>query len=142
MSFAGSTVTLTTGITTTLFSGRDLLGLSHEAAFAVRGGASNDDALRSITLSAAEILKVDDRVGSLDAGKDADIVLFDREPLDYRAFAEMVWVNGRLVYERSKVPFWSHIPTDRSKEPQGWKPWGIWGELEAPPRPAAGAGGQ
>lgn len=131
------TMTLTTSITTSLFGGRDLLGLAHEAAFAVRGGVTNAEALRSITLSAAEILKIDDRVGSLDVGKDADILVMDREPLDYRAFVELAFVNGKLTYERAKVPYWNHIPTDRSKAPENWVPYGIWGELKAPEQKSA-----
>jgi hypothetical protein len=100
-------------------AGRDLLQVNMDAAFTVRGGASEEAALRSVTLSAAEILKVSDRVGSLDAGKDADIVVFDLEPLDYRSFAEVVLVNGKTVYEKDKVSFFNHIQTDRSKGLKG-----------------------
>jgi hypothetical protein len=100
-------------------AGRDLLQVNMDAAFTVRGGASEDAALRAVTLSAAEILKISDRVGSLDAGKDADIVLFDLEPLDYRSFAEVVLVNGKTVYEKDKVSFFNHIQTDRSKGLKG-----------------------
>ncbi len=99
--------------------GRDLMQLNMDAAFAIRGGASDAMALRAITLSAAEILKIQDRVGSLSPGKDADIVVFDLEPLDYRAFAERVYVNGKLVYEKDKVSLFNHIQTDRSKGLKG-----------------------
>jgi imidazolonepropionase-like amidohydrolase len=75
--------------------------LSINAALAAREGMPEDEALKAITLSAAEIIGVDDRVGSLDAGKDADIVVFSEHPFDYRAVAEMVFVDGELVYTRS-----------------------------------------
>lgn len=100
-------------------AGRDLLQLNMDAAFTVRGGVSDDVALRAVTLAAAEILKVADRVGSLEAGKDADITIFDLDPLDYRAFAEIVLVNGKTVYEKDKVSFFNHIQTDRAKGLKG-----------------------
>ena len=132
-----------TGVNTRLFAGRDLMGLPHEACFAVRGGATEAEALAAITLTAAQILKIDDRVGSLDVGKDADILVMDREPLDYRSFVDLAYVNGRVAYDRSKVNLWNHIQTDRSKGlRKGWKPWGPWpelGELQ-PPTEAGGNG--
>lgn len=131
-----STMTLNTGITTSLFGGRDLLGLNLEAAFAVRGGVSNEEALRSITLTPAEMLRVADRVGSLDKGKDADILILDREPLDYRTFVEKAFVNGRVAYDESVTPLYAHIQTDRRQPPKNWKPWGIWGELPEQKNPA------
>jgi imidazolonepropionase-like amidohydrolase len=100
-------------------AGRDLMQLNMDAAFTVRGGTSEEAALRAVTLSAAEILKVDDRVGSLDRGKDADVAIFDLDPLDYRSFAETVFVNGKIVYEKDKVSFFNHIQTDRSKGLKG-----------------------
>ncbi|MFH1944923.1 MAG: amidohydrolase family protein, partial [Acidobacteriota bacterium] len=54
------------------------------AAFAVKGGMERDKALRAITLTAAEVLGVAERIGSLEVGKDADLVLFDGDPLHYR----------------------------------------------------------
>jgi imidazolonepropionase-like amidohydrolase len=100
-------------------AGRDLMQLNLDAAFTVRGGVSEEAALRAVTLSAAEILKVSDRVGSLARGKDADVVVFDLDPLDYRSFAETVLVNGKCVYEKDKVSFFNHIQTDRSKGLKG-----------------------
>lgn len=122
-------LTLNTGITTTLLGGRDLMGLHLEAAFAVRGGVTDAEALRAITLTPAELLQVSDRVGSLEVGKDADLLLLDREPLDYRAFVEKAWVNGRVAYDEEVTPLYGHIQTDRRQAPRKWKPWGIWGEL-------------
>jgi hypothetical protein len=100
-------------------AGRDLMQLNMDAAFTVRGGASDDAALRSVTLAAAEVLEIDDRVGSLQPGKDADVVIFDLDPLDYRSFAEIVLVNGKTVYEKDKCSFFNHIQTNRAKGLKG-----------------------
>lgn len=70
------------------------------AALAVKGGLPREVALRGITLTAAELLGVADRVGSLAPGKDADIVVFDGDPLHYRTRVAKVFVAGKLAYER------------------------------------------
>ena len=70
------------------------------AKFAIQNGLSKEEALRCITLNAAEITEIADRVGSLEPGKDADIVVFDRHPMDFDAKVEMVIVDGAIVYER------------------------------------------
>lgn len=70
------------------------------AALAVKGGLPRDVALRGITLTAAEVLGIADRVGSLAVGKDADVVVFSGDPLDYRTRVEKVLVAGKLVHER------------------------------------------
>ncbi|MHC4633274.1 MAG: amidohydrolase family protein, partial [Planctomycetota bacterium] len=58
-------------------AGRDLMALPMEAAFAVSGGLDEQTALEAITINAAEIIGVADRVGSLQVGKDADIIILD-----------------------------------------------------------------
>ncbi len=58
--------------------------LAINAALAVREGTPEEEALKAITINAAEIIGVDDRVGSLEVGKDADIVIFSGHPFDYR----------------------------------------------------------
>ena len=70
------------------------------AAMAVANGMDKDIALRAITLTPAEILGVADRIGSLEAGKDADIVILSAHPLDTFAQVEMVLIEGKTVYER------------------------------------------
>ena len=90
--------------------GRDMLTYPLEAAFAIRGGASPDAALRAITLTAAEALGVEDRVGSLERGKDADIVIYQGDPFDYRLMPEVTIVSGRVLYERTKSTLFGHLP--------------------------------
>jgi len=70
------------------------------AALAVREGMPEEDALRAITIVPAEIIGVEKRVGSLEAGKDADVVVFSHHPFDYQAVAEIVLVDGEVVYKR------------------------------------------
>ena len=59
-----------------------------------------DAALRAVTIDAARILGLDDRYGSLAAGKAADLVLFDGDPFEYASHVERVIVDGRLAYDR------------------------------------------
>jgi imidazolonepropionase-like amidohydrolase len=96
-------------VTTGGIMGQDLNTPHLDAAFAVRGGLDNRKALRTLTLDAAKILGVEHRIGSLEAGKDADILILDGDPLHYRTFVQLAIVNGKVVYEKDKEPFYSHI---------------------------------
>lgn len=64
------------------------------AAMAVRYGLPEREALKAITINAARAAWIDDRVGSLEAGKDADIVLFAGDPLDVRTRIAAVFIDG------------------------------------------------
>jgi imidazolonepropionase-like amidohydrolase len=93
-------------------AGRDLMALPMEAAFAVSGGLDEQTALESITINAAEIIGVADRVGSLQVGKDADIIILDGHPFHHKTFVELTLINGKIFYEKSKSPYFSHITND------------------------------
>jgi imidazolonepropionase-like amidohydrolase len=67
------------------------------AAIAVKEGMEEMEALKSITINAAEITGIADRVGSLEPGKDADIVIFDGHPLEFRTRAIWVFIDGYAV---------------------------------------------
>ncbi|WP_120004481.1 amidohydrolase [Nesterenkonia muleiensis] len=71
--------------------------LIHQAALAVKEGLDPDEALRAITINPAQVLGVADRVGSLEKGKDADLVLWEGDPLDTRHRALRTWIEGREV---------------------------------------------
>ena len=94
-------------------AGRDLMALPMEAAFAVSGGLDEQTALESITINAAEIIGVADRVGSLQVGKDADIIILDGHPFHHKTFVESTLINGKILYEKSKSPYFSHITHDK-----------------------------
>ena len=67
------------------------------AAVAVREGLPEEEALKAITINAAQIAGISDRVGSLEVGKDADISVFTGFPLDFRASARAVFIDGEQV---------------------------------------------
>ena len=69
------------------------------AALAVGHGLDREAALHAITLGPAEAFDVADRVGSLDRGKDADILVFDGDPLDSTSVLRVVVSDGRVVIE-------------------------------------------
>ncbi len=76
--------------------------LNQEAAKAIRyGGATEEEALKMITLNAAWIVGVDDRVGSIEVGKDADLVIWDGYPLSTTGVPEKVLIDGDLYFDRS-----------------------------------------
>lgn len=72
--------------------------LSLLAALTVKEGMDEEEALKAITINPAEILGIADRVGSLETGKDADIIVLSGHPLDWRTKVELVLVNGKIVY--------------------------------------------
>jgi len=71
------------------------------AAIAVREGLPKEEALKAITINAAEILGLSDRIGSLAPGKDADVVVWSGEPFNIFSRIEMVWIDGKMVYNSS-----------------------------------------
>jgi imidazolonepropionase-like amidohydrolase len=76
--------------------------LSLCAALAVREGMKEEDALKAITINAAEITEIDKRVGSLEVGKDADVIIMDGHPLELRTRVVTTIINGQVVYERKE----------------------------------------
>jgi imidazolonepropionase-like amidohydrolase len=71
-----------------------------EAGLATGFDLSDDDALKAVTINAAEILGVADRVGSLEPGKDADVLILDGYPLNAKTWVEKVFVDGELVFTK------------------------------------------
>lgn len=71
-----------------------------EAAYATGYGLSDEDAMKAVTLNAAQILGVDDRIGSIEAGKDADVIVLDGYPLDIKTWVDVVLIDGEVVHDR------------------------------------------
>ncbi len=71
------------------------------AAVAVRAGMSRDKALYGMTMAGAIMLDLQDRIGSLEAGKDADLVILSGDPLSIYTRVEQTWVDGKKVFDRS-----------------------------------------
>lgn len=71
------------------------------AAIAVRHGLSREGALEAITLASARQLDLDDRIGSIEPGKDADLVVLSGDPLSVHTQVLQTWVEGQQVYDAS-----------------------------------------
>ena len=75
--------------------------LNHEAAKAVKwGGLSDEQALALVTINPAKQLQIDDRVGSIEVGKDADLVVYDGHPLSSYAVVQTTLVDGKIYFDR------------------------------------------
>lgn len=70
------------------------------ASIAVQWGMSEQSALRAITLGSAEHIGIDNRVGSLEIGKDADLLIWSDNPLEFTSFVDITIIDGTVVYER------------------------------------------
>jgi imidazolonepropionase-like amidohydrolase len=73
-----------------------------QAATAVKNGLSRAEAIRAVTLAPAEILGLGTRIGSIEKGKDANLVVLTGDPLDAQAWVDTVLIEGKVVYERAK----------------------------------------
>ena len=80
-----------------VIDGRNLL---LTASIATQWGMEDGDALKAITLSAAEHIGIEDRVGSIEKGKDADLVIWSGNPLEFTSFVDMTIIDGKIIYER------------------------------------------
>ncbi len=77
--------------------------MNQEAAKAVKyGGLTEDEALALITINAAKQLDIDKRVGSIEPGKDADLVIFDKHPLSNYAKVQKVLIDGEVYFDRDR----------------------------------------
>jgi N-acetylglucosamine-6-phosphate deacetylase len=77
--------------------------LNHEAAKAVKyGGVPEDEALKFVTLNPAKQLRIEKWVGSLEPGKHADFVIWNRSPLSTLSMCMQTWVDGRKYFDRDQ----------------------------------------
>ncbi len=91
--------------------------LNQEAAKSVMyGGMKEEEAWKMVTLNPAKLLRVDDRVGSIKAGKDADLVLWNDNPLSIYARAEKTWVDGVPYFDRQEdTKLQDAVQTERAR---------------------------
>ena len=73
--------------------------LAFQATMAVRYGWNEEDAVRGVTIEPAKALMIDDRVGSLEVGKDADILITTGSIIDPRNYVKQVFIDGSSVYD-------------------------------------------
>jgi imidazolonepropionase-like amidohydrolase len=76
--------------------------LWYQAATAVKYGMKREEALKSITLYPAQFIGVDNRLGSIETGKEATMLFLTGDPLDAQSWVDRVMIAGEIVYERSK----------------------------------------
>ncbi len=72
--------------------------LAHQAALSVKHGLDRDTALRALTINPARIVGIDDRLGSIEPGKDADLVIWSGDPLDVLSRVEHALIDGAEIY--------------------------------------------
>lgn len=96
---AGIQVALQSGYETYVPKTRVVL---FEAAVAAANGLTPEEALATVTIDAARILGINNRLGSLEKGKDADLALFDGDPFEYTSHVIGVIINGKIVSEEIK----------------------------------------
>jgi imidazolonepropionase-like amidohydrolase len=65
--------------------------------YVIKNGMSREDALKCVTINPAEILNIEDQVGSLEPGKDADIVIWSGHPFEFYSKVEQVFINGQEI---------------------------------------------
>jgi imidazolonepropionase-like amidohydrolase len=94
-------VLIDAGVLTSLHSDNSQIAarMNWEAAKMLRNGVSEQDALALVTINTAQILGIADRVGSLEAGKDADFVIWSAHPLSTETRTEQTWIDGRRYYD-------------------------------------------
>ena len=89
------------GVPVSLITDHPVVPIEHlitQVALAVREGMDREAALRAVTMNPATVLGVQERVGSLTPGKDADVVLWSGDPLDLQSRVLRTWINGQQVY--------------------------------------------
>ena len=70
------------------------------AGIAIKHGMKKGDALEAITINPAKTLGIDERVGSIEVGKDADIVIWDNDPFELQSNVLVTIIDGKVVYEK------------------------------------------
>lgn len=100
LSFINPTRLSEAGITVAITTDHPVIPLQYLmlcVSLAVKAGMKTDEAFRAVTINPARILGLDHRIGSVKKGKDADLVLFDGDPLDIMTRVKQVYIDGRTV---------------------------------------------
>lgn len=90
-------------------AGRDIIHLPIEVGFAVRGGLPEQAALEAMTIVPARMLGIGHRVGTLEVGKDCDLIVTDGDILHYESFVQWAVVDGKQVYDKEKELFYAQV---------------------------------
>lgn len=97
-------ILLEAGVTVSLHSDNSQIAsrMNWEAGKLLRTGVTEEQAMSLVTINAAKVLAIDERVGSLEAGKDADFVIWSGNPLSQFTRAEQTWIDGRPYFSLEK----------------------------------------
>ncbi|MEX0890745.1 MAG: amidohydrolase family protein [Gemmatimonadota bacterium] len=97
-------ILLEAGVLTSLHSDNSAIAsrMNWEAGKVHRTGVDEEDALSLVTNRTAQVFGVDDRIGSLETGKDADFVIWNGHPLSQFTMAEQTWIDGRRYFDRDE----------------------------------------
>ena len=117
--------------------------LNTEAAKSIHwGGLTEDEAFALVTINPAKQLRIDNRVGSLEAGKDADVVIWNKHPLSTYAIVDRVYIDGTLYYDRlaeeRRLTDARHGEEPSSPQPKAQR--GPTADPQTSPRPQAATG--
>lgn len=77
--------------------------LPTSAAYCVKAGLPKEEAMKALTINAAEIIGIADRIGSIKVGKDADFAIFDGDPLEIMTNCSAVFIDGKKIFERNDI---------------------------------------
>jgi len=99
----------------------DARNLAYHAAMAAAFGLPRDEALRSVTLYPAQILGVGDRIGSIEPGKIADLIVTDGDPLEITTQVEQVYINGKATSMETRHTRLFHKYDSRPRGPKARK---------------------
>lgn len=94
------------GVTVAIMTDHPVIPIEHlnmTAAYSVKDGMDHYDALKALTINPAKILEVDHRLGSIKEGKDADLVLWNGDPLNIESRVDLAIMDGEIIYERNKA---------------------------------------
>ena len=97
------------GISLGGITGRDIMHLPVEVGFAIRGGLPEDAAIAAVTTVPARMMGVSHRVGSLEIGKDCDLIVTDGDLLHYQTFVQWAVIDGQVVYDKQDELYFAHI---------------------------------
>ncbi len=99
-SFEAGAVLKNAGVPFAIMTDHPVIPLEHtlaQAAVFIRHGLTAEEVLQALTINAANLAEVGDRVGSIEIGKDADIVIWSGDPFHYLTNVDMVMINGKIV---------------------------------------------
>lgn len=102
-SFETAMVLMNAGLDVAIMTDHPVIPIEHlnlAAAYCVKVGMDHYDALKALTINPATILGVNDRIGSIEVGKDADFVLWSGDPLDVQSHVVWAMIDGEIVYQK------------------------------------------